>query len=70
MKGVPTEYETLTLKELVLAILFMRGTLNFKYVKEIIEKKLKLPKDDLRDELPKKQLEIKERMKYNVYLPP
>ncbi|KAL4512379.1 hypothetical protein ABPG72_005381 [Tetrahymena utriculariae] len=68
-KNVADDYKSITAKDLVSVLLFMRGSLEFNYVQTIIEEKLKLVPQKDQEQNPKKQLEIKERMKYNLELP-
>ncbi|EAR86437.2 phage head-tail adaptor family protein, putative (macronuclear) [Tetrahymena thermophila SB210] len=68
-KNVSEEYKNITIKDLVSVLLFMRGSLEFDYVQTIIEEKLKLIPQKDQEQNPKKQLEIKERMKFNLELP-
>ncbi|KAL4474822.1 hypothetical protein ABPG74_001518 [Tetrahymena malaccensis] len=68
-KNVSDDYKDISVKDLVSVLLFMRGSLEFNYVQNIIEEKLKLAPQKDQEQNPKKQLEIKERMKFNLELP-
>ncbi|KAL4474821.1 hypothetical protein ABPG74_001517 [Tetrahymena malaccensis] len=61
-------YENITVKDLVQVLLFMRDSLEFKYVQDIIENKLKLTTKEQEQNLNKQQV-IKERVKVHVELP-
>ncbi|KAL4462739.1 hypothetical protein ABPG72_014911 [Tetrahymena utriculariae] len=60
--NIPEQYEQITVKELVLVMLFMRESLDFKYAEKIIDVKLFLSTNDEQQNTPTIQ-EIKERIK-------
>ncbi|EAR86318.2 phage head-tail adaptor family protein, putative (macronuclear) [Tetrahymena thermophila SB210] len=69
-KNVSNQFQTITVKDLVSVLLFMRGSLEFNYVKTIIEVKLNLVSEkDKKEQSLNQVLEIKERIKSNQNLP-
>lgn len=66
---LPKEYKNVRIRDLVCVMLFMRGELEYNFVKHFVEKTLKLIPDEKREMNPKMDLELRDRLKMNTELP-